>query len=78
MWQRGSCNTELFMAWVQEQLVPSLKKGQVVVMDNVSFHKSPRIRTAIDQAGFRLIYLLAFSLPLIEDVSDKFFLYLPY
>ncbi|MFT6072007.1 MAG: transposase [Alphaproteobacteria bacterium] len=58
---QGSCNAELFMAWVQEQLVPSLKKGQVIVMDNASFHKSPRIRTAIEQAGCRLIYLPPYS-----------------
>ncbi|MFT6263795.1 MAG: transposase [Dasania sp.] len=58
---QGSCNTELFMAWVQEQLVPSLKKGQVIVMDNASFHKSPRIHTAIEQAGCRLIYLPPYS-----------------
>jgi transposase len=58
---QGSCNTELFMAWVQQQLVPSLKKGQVVVMDNASFHKSPRIREAIEQTGCRLIYLPPYS-----------------
>ena len=65
---QGSCNAELFMAWVQEQLVPSLKKGQVVVMDNASFHKSLRIREVIEQAGCRLIYLPPYSpdLNLIE------------
>ena len=57
----GSCNTELFTAWVKQQLVPSLKKGQTVVMDNASFHKSPKIREAIEKAGCRLIYLPPYS-----------------
>ncbi len=58
---QGSCNTELFTAWVKQQLVPSLKKGQTVVMDNASFHKSPKIREAIEKAGCRLIYLPPYS-----------------
>lgn len=58
---QGSCNTELFMSWIEQQLVPSLKKGQAVVMDNASFHKSPKIREAIEQAGCRLIYLPPYS-----------------
>jgi len=49
------------LAWVEQQLVPSLKTGQVVVMDNASFHKSPKIREAIEQAGCRLIYLPPYS-----------------
>ena len=54
---QGSCNTELFVQWVKKHLIPSLKKGQVVIMDNASFHKSPRIKPAIEKAGCRLIYL---------------------
>lgn len=57
----GSCNRELFMKWVKEQLVPSLKPSLVVVMDNASFHKSPQVKTAIENAGCRLIYLPPYS-----------------
>ena len=38
-------------------LVPELKAGQVVVMDNASFHKSPIIKELIENAGYRLVYL---------------------
>lgn len=57
----GSCNTELFVKWVEQQLVPSLKPKQVVVMDNASFHKSPQVKKAIENAGCRLIYLPPYS-----------------
>jgi transposase len=58
---QGSCNTELFVEWVRQMLVPELKAGQVVVMDNASFHKSPIIKELIETAGCRLIYLPPYS-----------------
>ena len=36
----GSCNTDLFNNWVEHFLIKELKPGQVVIMDNASFHKS--------------------------------------
>ena len=57
----GSCDTKLFLAWVKEMLVPELKPGQVVVMDNASFHKSPLIKEAIELAGCKLVYLPPYS-----------------
>ena len=39
----GHCDTWLFEAWVEQCLVPDLSAGQVVVMDNASFHKSQRM-----------------------------------
>jgi len=38
----GSCNTTLFETWVKEFLIKALKPGQVVIMDNASFHKSKK------------------------------------
>lgn len=58
---KGTCNTELFTMWVKDFLVKELKPGQVVIMDNASFHKSPRIRTLIEAAGCSLIYLPPYS-----------------
>ena len=58
---QGSCNTELFITWIAQQLVPTLKTGQVVVMDNASIHKSPCVRQLIEEAGCRLIYLPPYS-----------------
>ena len=58
---QGSCNTVLFTEWIKQMLIPALKVGQVVVMDNASFHKSPKIRALIESAGCKLIYLPTYS-----------------
>jgi transposase len=42
-------------------LVPNLKSGDYIVMDNASFHKGARIQQIIEQAGCKLIYLPAYS-----------------
>ena len=57
----GSCDTKLFVAWVEKMLIPELRAGQVVVMDNASFHKSTIIKDLIEEAGCRLVYLPAYS-----------------
>lgn len=58
---KGSCNTDLVEAWVEQVLVPQLHPGQVVVMDNASFHKSVMIRELIEQAGCKLLFLPSYS-----------------
>ena len=57
----GSCNTRLFDAWVAEFLIKELKPGQVVIMDNASFHKSQRTRELIESVGCRIIFLPPYS-----------------
>lgn len=57
----GYANTALFVQWVQEHLCPNLKKGQYVIMDNVSFHKSVKVKEAIEKVGCTLIYLPTYS-----------------
>ena len=54
-------DTELFTTFLQHGLVPALKKGQVVVMDNLGAHKSARTRELIESAGARLILLPPYS-----------------
>jgi transposase len=44
----GYSDTDLFEAWVDQYLVPELNPGQVVVMDNASFHKSHRTQALIE------------------------------
>ena len=58
---KGSCNTNVVESWVEQCLVPQLKTGQVVIMDNASFHKSGTIRELIEQAGCKLLFLPAYS-----------------
>lgn len=57
----GTANTELFLYWLKEFLVPELQKGQTVIMDNCSIHKSPKVRELIEKAGCFLKYLPPYS-----------------
>ena len=57
----GAMNGDLFIAYVEQILVPSLQPGDVVVMDNLSAHKRARVREAIEQAGGMLLYLPPYS-----------------
>ena len=58
---KGSANTSLFEAWVEQMLVPVLKPGQVVVMDNYVIHKSKRTRELIESVGCRIIFQPPYS-----------------
>jgi hypothetical protein len=50
-------NAETFIAWVEHQLCPTLSPGDIVVLDNLSSHKSPVVRAAIRSTGARLPFL---------------------
>jgi len=69
----GPMNGDLFLAYVQQQLVPTLKPGDVVVMDNLASHKRAGVREAIEAAGAKLVYLPPYSPDLnpIELVFSK-------
>jgi len=58
---KGTCNTELFEAWVEQFLVPTLKPGQVVILDNATFHKSSRTKELIRNIGCELLFLPPYS-----------------
>lgn len=49
----GAINRAVFETWVEKVLVPEPKTGDVVVMDNLSSHKGPRVRMLIEAAGAR-------------------------
>jgi transposase len=53
----GAVNGELFLAYVRQVLVPELRPGDVVVMDNLGSHQVAGVREAIAGAGCRLLYL---------------------
>ncbi len=57
----GSCNTKLFEAWVEQFLIKELKYGQVVIMDNASFHKSQKTKELIESVGCKVIFLPPYS-----------------
>lgn len=58
---QGTCNTKLFNTWVERFLIPELHPGQVVIMDNATFHKSEIARKLIESAGCKLLFLPPYS-----------------
>ena len=69
----GPINGESFRLYVEQILVPSLKPGDIVIMDNLGSHKSDAVRQAIRAAGARLFFLPPYSPDLnpIEQVFAK-------
>ncbi len=57
----GTCDTKLFNLWLKDFLIPELKPGQVVIMDNATFHKSQYSQQLIKQAGCHILLLLPYS-----------------
>lgn len=57
----GPMNGDLFLAYVQQQLVPTLRSGDTVILDNLSSHKKAGIREAVEAAGANLVYLPPYS-----------------
>lgn len=52
---------EIFIIYVEQVLVPTLRSGDVVVMDNLSAHKRPRVSELIERAGATVLYLPPYS-----------------
>ena len=57
----GAVNRDAFESFVRQVLVPGLKPGDVVVMDNLSSHKGPKVRELVEAAGATLLYLPPYS-----------------
>jgi transposase len=67
----GPINGELFQAYVDQVLVPELRPGDVVVMDNLGSHKGAGVRAAIEAAGANLLYLPPYS-PDFNPIENAF------
>ena len=57
----GPINGESFLVWVRHALVPTLRHGDVVVLDNLGSHKSLAVRRAVRHAGAHLLFLPPYS-----------------
>ena len=57
----GPINGVLFLAWVQQFLVPTLTPGDLVVLDNLSSHRGRAVRRAIRAAGAHLLFVPPYS-----------------
>jgi transposase len=67
----GPINRAAFEAYVARVLVPELRPGEVVIMDNLSSHKGPRVREMIEAAGADLLYLPPYS-PDFNPIENAF------
>jgi transposase len=69
----GPINAERFLLYIEKVLLPVLKPGDIVIMDNLGSHKSKAVRRAIRKAGAHLIFLPKYSPDLnpIEQVFAK-------
>jgi transposase len=67
----GSTNREVFETYLEKALAPTLKAGQVVILDNLSAHKPARVRELIECRGCELIYLPSYS-PDFNPIEEAF------
>jgi transposase len=69
----GATDTEVFRTYVEKVLVPTLRRGDLVVMDNLTPHKNAQTLTLIEQAGAEALFLPAYSPDLnpIEKMWSK-------
>jgi transposase len=67
----GPINGTSFRAYVEQQLLPVLKSGDIVIMDNLGSHKSAAVRQMIRTAGARLWYLPPYS-PDLNPIEQAF------
>ena len=67
----GATDREVFEAYVEKMLAPSLRSGQVVVMDNLSAHKGERVRALLEERGVELLYLPPYS-PDLNPIEEAF------
>jgi transposase len=68
---QGATTRTVFEAYVEKVLLPSLRRGQVVVMDNLSAHKGERVRELLESAGCELLYLPPYS-PDFSPIEEAF------
>lgn len=67
----GPINRIAFETYVEKVLAPELRPGDIVVMDNLSSHKGPRVREMIEAAGASLLYLPPYS-PDFNPIENAF------
>ena len=67
----GPVNGDAFQVYVERVLVPTLSRGDIVVMDNLSSHKRPAVRQAIRAVGAKLFYLPPYS-PDLNPIEQAF------
>jgi len=67
---QDNINSEIFTAWIEQDLLPKLPKNSVLVMDNAPFHKNERLQIMIEKADHTLKYLPPYS-PDLNPIEHK-------
>jgi transposase len=67
----GPINRDAFEVYIEKVLIPDLRPGAIVVMDNLSSHKGPRVRHMIEASGASLLYLPPYS-PDFNPIENAF------
>jgi transposase len=67
----GAMDAIAFKTYLREVLVPTLSEGDVVIMDNLPAHKGAEVRSIIEQAGAKLLYLPPYS-PDLNPIEQSF------
>ncbi len=67
----GATDAEVFEAYLERVLLPHLRPGRIVVMDNLSAHKAQRVRELIEGAGCEVLYLPPYS-PDLNPIEEAF------
>ena len=67
----GSANGDLFEAYIEQIFAPTLKSGEIVIMDNLSIHKGKKVRDLIEARGCQLLFLPAYS-PDLSPIEEAF------
>ena len=67
----GPINAVLFLAWVEQCLVPTLRPGDIVLADNLGSHKGRAVRKAIRAAGAHILFLPPYS-PDLNPIEQAF------
>lgn len=57
----GTCDTHLFNIWLEKELIPQLIPGQILILDNASFHKSAKSQKLVEAAGCEMLFLPPYS-----------------
>lgn len=71
-WLKGYTDAETFNVWLEHHLLPVLIPGMVIIMDNARFHKSPKTKELIENAGCRLLFLPPYS-PDLNPIEHRWF-----
>jgi transposase len=67
----GSADAAAFETYVEQILAPSLRPGQIVILDNLSIHQGPQVKQAIEARGCQLLFLPSYS-PDLSPIEEAF------